>query len=112
MTQGILLCAMCIGPETVNMAENLERCDWQRNFWGAASWVRTFAGAEGIVPLQRFHPVFDLARELGVPATCHANFRRAPTLWKTLALVRRERIWHGHHIYDEPSCGNRRLRAA
>ena len=64
---GILLCAMCIGPETVNMAENLETVRLAKEFLGRGVVGADLAGAEGIVPLQSFHPVFDLARELGVP---------------------------------------------
>ena len=63
---GILLCAMCIGPETVNMAENLETVRLAKEFLGRGVVGADLAGAEGIVPLQSFHPVFDLARELGV----------------------------------------------
>ena len=75
---GILLCAMCIGPETVNMAENLETVRLAKEFLGRGVVGADLAGAEGIVPLQSFHPVFDLARELGVPATCHAGDSQGP----------------------------------
>ena len=87
---GILLCAMCIGPETVNMAENLETVRLAKEFLGRGVVGADLAGAEGIVPLRRFHPVFDLARELGVPATCHAGDSQGPDTVRRRALVRRE----------------------
>ena len=64
---GILLCCMCIGPETVNMAENLETVRLTRAYLGSGVVGMDLAGAEGIVPLRNFHPIFDLARELALP---------------------------------------------
>ena len=100
---GILLCAMCIGPETVNMAENLETVRLAKEFLGRGVVGADLAGAEGIVPLQSFHPVFDLARELGVPATCHAGDSQGPDTVRDALSFGVTRIGHGHHIYDEPS---------
>ena len=64
---GILLCCMCIGPETANMAENLETVRLTQEYLGSGVVGMDLAGAEGIVPLRNFHPIFDLARELGLP---------------------------------------------
>ena len=100
---GMLLCAMCIGPETVNMAENLETVRLAKEFLGRGVVGADLAGAEGIVPLRRFHPVFDLARELGVPATCHAGDSQGPDTVEDALSFGVRRIGHGHHIYDEPS---------
>ena len=100
---GILLCAMCIGPETVNMAENLETVRLAKEFLGRGVVGADLAGAEGIVPLQSFHPVFDLARELGIPATCHAGDSQGPDTVRDALSFGVRRIGHGHHIYDEPS---------
>ena len=36
---GILLCAMCIGPETVNMEENLETVRLAKDFLGPVSYT-------------------------------------------------------------------------
>ena len=66
---GILLCCMCIGPETANMAENLETVRLTQEYLGSGVVGMDLAGAEGIVPLRNFHPIFDLARELGLPFT-------------------------------------------
>lgn len=54
---GILLCCMCIGPETVNMAENLETVRLTRAYLGSGVVGMDLAGAEGIVPLRNFHPI-------------------------------------------------------
>ncbi len=94
---GILLCAMCIGPETVNMAENLETVRLAKEFLGRGVVGADLAGAEGIVPLQSFHPVFDLARELGVPATCHAGDSQGPDTVRDALSFGVRRIGHGQY---------------
>ena len=100
---GILLCAMCIGPETVNMEENLETVRLAKDFLGQGVVGADLAGAEGIVPLRNFRPVFDLARELHVPATCHAGDSQGPDTVRDALSFGVRRIGHGHHIYDDPS---------
>ena len=100
---GILLCAMSIGPETVNMEENLETVRLAAAFLGQGVVGADLAGAEGIVPLRNFRPVFDLARELGVPATCHAGDSQGPDTVRDALSFGVRRIGHGHHIYDDPA---------
>lgn len=99
---GILLCAMSIGPETLNMQENLETVRLTRQYLGKGVVGLDLAGAEGIVPLENFSPIFDLARELNIPATCHAgDSQGADTIRAALGFGAR-RIGHGHHLYDAP----------
>ena len=100
---GILLCAMCIGAETVNMEENLETVRLAKEFLGRGVMGADLAGAEGIVPLRRFRPVFDLANKLHVPATCHAGDSQGPDTVRDALSFGVRRIGHGHHIYDDPS---------
>ena len=100
---GILLCAMCIGPETVNMEENLETVRLAKDFLGQGVVGADLAGAEGIVPLRNFRPIFDLARELHVPATCHAGDSQGPDTVRDALSFGVRRIGHGHHIFDDPS---------
>lgn len=100
---GIVLCAMCIGPETVNMEENLETVRLAKDFMGRGVVGADLAGAEGIVPLRNFRPAFDLARELGVPATCHAGDSQGPDTVRDALSFGVRRIGHGHHIFDDPS---------
>lgn len=107
---GILLCAMSVGPETLNMAENLETVRLCREYLGKGVVGLDLAGAEGIVPLRNFHPVFDLARELGVPYTCHAGDSQGPDTVKDALGFGARRIGHGHHVYDAPELWPRLLK--
>lgn len=100
---GILLCAMSIGPETANMAENLQTVRVAKDYLDRGVVGLDLAGAEGIVPLQNFHPVFDLARQLGVPFTCHAGDSQGPDTVRDALDFGAKRIGHGHHIIDAPS---------
>lgn len=100
---GILLCAMCIGPETVNMEENLETVRLAKEFLNRGVVGADLAGAEGIVPLANFRPVFDLANELGVPATCHAGDSQGPDTVADALSFGVTRIGHGHHIAGDPA---------
>lgn len=109
---GILLCAMCIGPETVNMEENLETVRLAKDFLGQGVVGADLAGAEGIVPLRNFRPVFDLARELHVPATCHAGDSQGPDTVRDALSFGVRRIGHGHHILTTHRSGTRQFPAA
>lgn len=100
---GILLCAMCIGPETVNMEENLETVRLAKEFLNRGVVGADLAGAEGIVPLSNFQPVFDLVNELSVPATCHAGDSQGPDTVADALSFGVRRIGHGHHIFDDPA---------
>ena len=107
---GILLCCMCIGPETVNMQENLQTVRLTRQYLGSGVVGLDLAGAEGIVPLENFHPIFDLARELSLPFTCHAGDSQGPETVRAALDFGAKRIGHGHHIYDDPSLWPRAIR--
>ena len=104
---GFLLCAMSIGPETLNMAENLETVRLTKEMLGRGVVGCDLAGAEGIVPLHRFAPVFDLARELDVPFTCHAGDSQGPDTVLDALNFGTRRIGHGHHLYDAPELWDR-----
>lgn len=108
---GILLCCMCIGPETVNMAENLETVRLTRAYLGSGVVGMDLAGAEGIVPLRNFHPIFDLARELALPFTCHAGDSQGPDTVRDALDFGVKRIGHGHHIFDDPVLWPRAIEA-
>ena len=107
----ILLCCMCIGPETVNMAENLETVRLTRAYLGSGVVGMDLAGAEGIVPLRNFHPIFDLARELALPFTCHAGDSQGPETVRAALDFGAKRIGHGHHIFDDPVLWPRAIEA-
>ena len=89
--------------ETVNMEENLETVRLAKDFLGQGVVGADLAGAEGIVPLRNFRPIFDLARELHVPATCHAGDSQGPDTVRDALSFGVTRIGHGHHIFDDPS---------
>ena len=69
------------------------------------------AGAEGIVPLRNFHPIFDLARELALPFTCHAGDSQGPDTVRDALDFGAKRIGHGHHIFDDPVLWPRAIEA-
>ena len=95
---GILLCAMCIGSEKANEAENLLTVELAKEFLGQGVVGVDLAGAEGIVPLSRFAPVFARASKLGVPFTCHAGDSQGAGTVKAALDFGAKRIGHGHHI--------------
>lgn len=107
---GILLCAMSVGPETANMAENLETVRLTAEYLGKGVAALDLAGAEGIVPLRNFHPVFDLAKELGVPFTCHGGDSQNSETVRDAMDFGAVRIGHGHHIYEDETLCARAVR--
>ena len=61
------------------------------------------AGAEGIVPLSNFAPLFAKAKELGTPIICHAGDSQDWRTVKDAIDMGAQRIGHGHHIYENPA---------
>lgn len=107
---GILLCAMSIGPETANMAENLETVRLAAEYLEKGVAAIDLAGAEGIVPLRNFRPVFDLAKELGVPFTCHGGDSQDSETVRDALDFGAVRIGHGHHVYEDEALCRRAIR--
>lgn len=107
---GILLCAMSIGAETLNMAENLETVRLAAEYLGKGVAALDLAGAEGIVPLRNFRPVFDLAKELGVPFTCHGGDSQDSETVRDALDFGSVRIGHGHHIFEDRTLCERAVR--
>ncbi|WMI80825.1 adenosine deaminase [Anaerotignum sp. MB30-C6] len=107
---GIILCAMSIGPETVNMEENLETVRLTKEYLGTGVVALDLAGAEGIVPLSNFAPIFDLARELNVPFTCHAGDSQGPETVEDALNFGAKRAGHGHHIFEDLALCERAIR--
>lgn len=104
---GILLCCMSIGPETVNMDENFETVRLAKEYQGKGVVGLDLAGAEGIVPLTNFSPLFDLARELGVPYTLHAENDHDAVSVREVMDMGAWRIGHGHRLYNAPELWER-----
>ncbi|GFI61177.1 adenosine deaminase [Clostridiales bacterium] len=98
---GVICCAMSIGEESINMEENLETIRTAKKYLDKGVVAADLAGAEGIVPLKNFSYIFDLARELEVPFTCHAGDSDGPqTAWDAIDFGTK-RIGHGHKVYDD-----------
>ncbi|MBR2801158.1 MAG: adenosine deaminase [Erysipelotrichaceae bacterium] len=100
---GIITCMMSIGPETLNWEANEETVEVCRKYLGKGVVGIDLAGAEGIVPLSNFAPLFAKAKEYGLPMTCHAGDSQD---WKTVEdaiAFGVTRIGHGHHIYENPA---------
>ncbi|MDO4492981.1 MAG: adenosine deaminase [Clostridia bacterium] len=109
---GIILCTMCVGSEQANMEANLETVRLAAQFIPEKTGVVAIdlAGAEGIVPLKNFAPVFDLAKELGVPFTCHAGDSQGPDTVRDALDFGTKRIGHGHHIFNDEALCARAIR--
>lgn len=106
---GILCCMMCIGPETANWKENAETVEVTRAYLDRGVVGLDLAGAEGIVPLKNFAPLFQRAAELGIPCTCHAGDSQGPDTVRDAMDFGARRIGHGHHIYDDPELVRRAI---
>ena len=107
---GILLCTMCIGPSEVNEAANLETVRLAADYLGKGVVGIDLAGAEGIVPLENFSPIFDLAKELGIPFTCHAGDSQGPETVLAALNFGTTRVGHGHHIFNDQALCARAIR--
>ena len=107
---GILCCMMCIGPETANWKENAETVEVTRAYLDRGVVGLDLAGAEGIVPLKHFAPLFQRAAELGIPCTCHAGDSQGPDTVRDAMDFGARRIGHGHHIYDDSELVQRAIR--
>ena len=94
---GILLCMMCVGPETANWEANAETVETAAEYLGQGVVGIDLAGAEGIVPLRNFAPLFQLAREKRIPFTCHAGDSPGPDTVADALDFGARRIGHGQH---------------
>ena len=107
---GVILCAMCIGDHHINMAENLQTVREAARALSEGVGGIDLAGAEGLTPLSGFEPVFELARELGVPFTCHAGDSQGPETVRDALDFGTKRIGHGHHIFEDRELCARAIR--
>lgn len=100
---GILLCMMCVGPETANWDANAETVEIAPEYLQKGVVGIDLAGAEGIVPLKSFAPLFRRAAERRIPFTCHAGDSQGPETVRDALAFGARRIGHGHHIYEDPA---------
>lgn len=106
----LILCCMSIGLETVNQEENLETVRLCKEYLGKGVHGLDLAGAEGIVPLRNFHYIFDLARELELPFTCHGGDSQDFETVKDAMDFGAVRIGHGHAVYEAPDLCERAIK--
>ena len=99
---GIINCMMCVGPETVNWDANMETATITSKYLDKGVVCLDLAGAEGIVPLSNFAPLFEKAKELGTPLICHAGDSQDWTTVEDAIKMGAQRIGHGHHVYENP----------
>lgn len=98
---GIITCMMSLGLPSLNELENLETIELCRSYLGKGVVALDLAGAEGIVPLNHFQPLFNKAKEYNLPCTCHAGDSQAiDSIWDAFQFGVR-RIGHGHHLLDD-----------
>jgi len=100
---GIICCMMCVGNETVNWDANMETALITHEYLDKGVVCIDLAGAEGIVPLSNFAPLFAKAKELGTPIICHAGDSQDWRTVKDAIDMGAQRIGHGHHIYENPA---------
>lgn len=99
---GIINCMMVFGPETINWDANMETATITHEYLDKGVVALDLAGAEGIVPLTNFKPLFDKAHELNTPCICHAGDSQDWVTVKDAINMGALRIGHGHHIYENP----------
>lgn len=99
---GIICCMMCVGPETVNWDANMETATITHEYLDKGVVCLDLAGAEGIVPLKNFAPLFEKAKEFNTPIISHAGDSQDWTTVKDALDFGVSRIGHGHHIYENP----------
>ena len=107
---GVILCAMCIGDYRLNMEANLQTVREAARALSEGVVAIDLAGAEGVTPLSGFATVFDLAKELGVPFTCHAGDSQGPETVLDALNFGTKRIGHGHHIFEDRALCARAIR--
>ena len=107
---GVILCAMCIGDYRLNMAQNLQTVREAARALNEGVVGIDLAGAEGLTPLSGFAPVFDLAKELNVPFTCHVGDSQGPETVLAALNFGTKRIGHGHHIFEDRTLCARAIR--
>lgn len=98
---GIITCMMCIGKEDVNWDANDKTVDVCAKYKDNGVVALDLAGAEGIVPLKNFAPLFEKARKLGLNIISHAGDSQGPDTVKDALDFGVSRIGHGHHIYQD-----------
>ena len=103
---GIITCMMCIGKEDLNWKENEETIDVYAKYKDQGIVALDLAGAEGIVPLKNFAPLFEKAKKLHLNIISHAGDSQGTDTVKDAIDFGVTRIGHGHHIFEDKALCN------
>lgn len=98
---GILTCMMSIGLPSLNWQENIETVNLCAKYLNKGVVGLDLAGAEGIVPLSSFAPLFTLAQKFNLPITCHAGDSQDSQTIKDALNFGAKRIGHGHRLSED-----------
>lgn len=96
----LILCCMR-GAD--NLAANLETIELAGEYLGNEVVAADLAGAEALFPTADFAPVFERARELGVPFTIHAGEADGPKSVRDALAMGATRIGHGVRAAEDPA---------
>ena len=97
---------MCIGKEDINWKENEETVDVCAKYKNQGIVALDLAGAEGIVPLKNFAPLFEKAKKLHLNIISHAGDSQGTDTVKDAIDFGVTRIGHGHHIFEDKALCN------
>lgn len=106
---GIIACMMCVGSEKINWEQNKETLELCNKYKDKGIDAIDLAGAEGIVPLSNFKPLFDKAYEYGLNMTCHAGDSQHSETVSDAISFNVTRIGHGHHIIEDLDLCNKAI---
>ena len=99
----IICCCMSFGNASLNRDANIETVKTAAALHNDVVRAVDLAGAEGLCPLTDYAELFELARSLDIPYTCHAGDSvGADTVEQAITVFGSRRIGHGHHAYDDP----------
>jgi len=99
---GIICCCMTYGDAKINEEANLETIRATKRYLGKGVVATDLAGSEGLCPMLDFKPLFDLAKELGVPYTIHAGEAGPASFVNDAMNMGASRIGHGGHCTEDP----------
>lgn len=100
---GLINCMMHKGNSAfVNMKENMETVEVTKEFYGKGVVALDLAGYENTGPFMDYKPLFDKAREYGLPYTIHAGEMGEGSHIPDAIAMKAARIGHGINcIQDE-----------
>ncbi len=90
---GLIVCCMDIGKAVDNRELNFETIDLAKQYLDQGVCAIDLAGYES--DLSNFKELFDYAKELGIPATCHSEFTV-----KEAVVFETSRIGHGYQFAE------------